>query len=226
MDTMIKEAKIHEIQLKNKHYRLIIDEIIDFQPGQYLEVYLKDKFGHFIAPRPYTISSQSNKDFLELYIGIIKEGIYSTHLSKLKKGDLLFYKGPFGTSLLNRINSKNILFLAFDSGISTYRPLIHNLVKDKTNKIKLLYVNSHHDDMFYNEELRELETNNSNFAYFSLVTKEDSSRTATDVFMDIFNTIEDKSKWNYLISGPRKAVIDFDSLLKENGIKNNMIICD
>ncbi|GEM_PF-2545898 len=226
MDTLIKEAKIHEIQLKNKHYRLIIDEIIDFKPGQYLEVYLKDKFGHFIAPRPYTISSASNKDFLELYIGIIKEGIYSTHLSKLKKGDILFYKGPFGTSLQDRINSKKLLFLAFGSGISTYRQLIHTLIKDKTTEMKLLYVNSHYDDMFYNEELRELETNNPNFAYFSLVTKENSSRTTTDVFKDIFNKIEDKNKWNYLISGPRKAVTDFDSLLRENGIKHNMIICD
>jgi len=226
MDTIVKEARIQEIQLKNKHYRLIIDQVIDFKPGQYLEVYLKDKFGHFVAPRPYTISSINKDDFLELYIGIIKEGYYSTHLSKLKKGDLFFYKGPIGISLLDRINSKKIFCLAFGSGISTYRPLIHNLLKDKKNQVKLLYVNSHYDDMFYNEELRNLEVNNQNFSYFNLITKEDSSRTATDVFMDIFNKIENKEEWNYLISGPRKAVIDFDNLLTENKIKHSQIICD
>jgi len=226
MDTLVREARVHELIIKNKHYRLIIDEILDFEPGQYIEVWLKDKFGHFIAPRPYTISSKNKGEFLELYIGLITDGFYSTHLSKLRKGDIFFYKGPFGTPLKDRVNSKKILLISFGSGISTYRAFIHSLIPDKTNQIKLLYINSHYDDMFYNEELRELETSNSNFAYTSLVTKEDSTKSPKEVFIEILNKLENKDEWNYLLSGPQKAVTEFDSILTEKGIKNNNIICD
>jgi len=226
MEMNIKEARVYDKIIKNKHYRLLLDTTLDFKPGQYIELYLKDKFGHLILPRPYTIASSSTKDFLELYIGIIKGGMYSTKLSKFKKGDKFYYKGPLGETLLDRIHSKNLLIVAFGSGIATYRALVHLLVVDKTYKIKLIYINSHYDDFFYNEEFYELEKKNQNLAYFSLVTKEDSSRRPKDLFTDVFNKIENKEDWNYLISGPQRAVTEFYDLLIEHKIKGEKIITD
>ncbi len=226
MEMHIKEARVYDKIIKNKHYRLLLDTPLDFKPGQYIELYLKDKFGHLITPRPYTISSASTKDFLELYVGIIKGGMYSNKISKLKKGDMFYYKGPLGETLLNRIHSKNLLIVAFGSGISTYRALIHLIANDKSYKTKLIYINSHYDDFFYNEEFYELEKKNPNFAYFSLVTKEDSSKRPKDLFAEVFNRLENKDDWNYLISGPRKAVTEFYDLLIEEKIKGEKIVTD
>jgi len=226
MEMLIKEARVYDKIIKNKHYRLLLDTSIDFKPGQYIELYLKDKFGHLIPPRPYTIASPSTSDFLELYIGVINDGIYSNKISKLKKGDMFYYKGPLGETLLNRIHSKNLLVVAFGSGISTYRALIHLFAKDKSYNLKLIYINSHYDDFFYNDEFYELEKGNPNLAYFSLVTKEDSSKKPKELFFEVFNKIEKKDEWNYLISGPERAVTEFYDLLIQNKIKGEKIVTD
>ncbi|MEI8364157.1 MAG: FAD-dependent oxidoreductase [archaeon] len=226
MEMLIKEARVYDKIIKNKHYRLLLDTPMDFKPGQYIELYLKDKFGHLIPPRPYTISSASTKDFLELYIGVINQGLYSTKISKLKKGDMFYYKGPLGETLLDRIHSKNLLIVAFGSGISTYRSLIHLIASDKSYNLKLIYINSHYDDFFYNDEFYELEKQNSNFAYYSLVTKEDSSKKPKELFFEVFSKIENKDDWNYLISGPQKAVTEFYDILIEHKIKGEKIITD
>jgi NAD(P)H-flavin reductase len=226
MDTLIKEARVYDKQTKNKHFRLLLDVAADFKPGQYIEIYLKDKFGHLLQPRPYTISSRKKGDFLELYIGIIKNGIYSNRISKLKKGDLFFYKGPFGDPIIDRIHSKKLLIAAFGSGISTYRALINLISSDKTYNIKLIYINNHYDDFYYNDEFYELEKQNPNLSYFSLVTKEDSSKKPKDLFSEVFNKLENKEEWNYLISGPERAVTEFYDLLIQNKIKGEKIITD
>lgn len=108
----------------------------NYNPGQFVQVSI---FGAGEAPISIT-SSQVAGDGLEL--AIRKVGILTNAIHKLKVGDEIFIRGPYGNSFdYKAVQGKNIIFVAGGIGLIPLRSLIRTVLseKEKYGKIRLLY---------------------------------------------------------------------------------------
>ena len=208
----IYSGKIILKKKNNTHSLLKIHKSLEYLPGQFIEIVRKDK-DQFLEPRPYTLISLDQKH-VELYIGIVENGEYSNYLDQLKINDTIYFKGPIGTPLEKRINSKNLIIIALGSGITTYRAFIHNNVSKYD--ISLFSINKE-KDIFFTKEFEELSRKNNNFKFIEIIGKD---RQTFDLKKEI------KENANYLISGPPKANEFYAQLLKKNNVNDQNIIID
>ena len=206
----IYSGKIILKKKNNTHFLLKIHKSLEYLPGQFIEIVRKDK-DQFLEPRPYTLISLDQKH-VELYIGIVENGEYSNYLDQLKINDTIYFKGPIGTPLEKRINSKNLIIIALGSGITTYRAFIHNNVSKYD--ISLFFINRE-KDIFFTKEFEELVKKNNNFKFIEIIGKD---RQNFDLKKEI------KENANYLISGPPKANEFYAQLLKKNNVNDQNII--
>lgn len=206
----ICSGKIISKKKDNTHFLLTLDKGLKYLPGQFIEVFKKEK-SKFLGPRPYTLVNL-NSENTKLFIGIVKNGEFSNYLDQLQVNDNIYFKGPIGTPLEKRITSNNLIIVALGSGISTYRAFVHHSVS-KYN-VSLFYINTK-KDLFFSKEFEELSKRNKNFRCTEIVGKERQD----------FNLEKEiKENVNYLISGPPKATEFYSQLLKKNNVNEQNII--
>jgi len=91
---------------------------IDFEPGQYLRIGVDGDS----EIRDYSIYSGADKDYFEVLLRKVEDGLVSKQLFDLKKGDKVMIGGPYGHfKLVEEIRSKPLLFVATGTGISPFR---------------------------------------------------------------------------------------------------------
>jgi ferredoxin-NADP reductase len=95
---------------------------MDFIPGQHINLGVKDSGQH----REYSIYSGITNDSIEVLIKEVDDGLVSTQLKNLKKGDELSVKGPYGFFLtdadINR--GEKMIFIASGTGIAPFHSFI------------------------------------------------------------------------------------------------------
>ncbi len=125
-------------------------DTFEYKQGQFMEVSL---FGAGEAPISIT-SSPSRKGFLEFTIRAA--GKVTKGANNLKKGDVLYLRGPYGNSFpFEEIKGKNIYFVAGGIGLAPLRSLI-NLVFDNRKdfeQVKVLYGAKTPDELCFKNEL-------------------------------------------------------------------------
>lgn len=90
---------------------------LDFEPGQYLSVGLKND----INMREYSIYSPIAADYLEILVKEVESGYVSPRLKRLKPGDLIYAEGPFGFFTISPEQRRMPLyFIATGTGISPF----------------------------------------------------------------------------------------------------------
>lgn len=122
-----------------------------YKQGQFMQVSLLG-----VGEVPISItSSPSRKGFLEFTIRAA--GSVTCQIHKLKKGDTLHLRGPYGNEFpFEELKGKNLYFIAGGIGLVPVRSLI-NLVMDNRKdfgKIKILCGARTPDDMCCREELK------------------------------------------------------------------------
>ena len=121
-----------------------------YKPGQFNMLYA---FG--VGESAISISSDSSKKNSLLHT-IHKVGYVTNVLSKLKKGDIIGLRGPFGSSWpLEEAKGKDICIIVGGIGLAPLRPSIYHILKHRKQygKFVLLYGARTPRDILYPVEL-------------------------------------------------------------------------
>jgi NAD(P)H-flavin reductase len=123
-----------------------------FAPGQFNMLYV---FGHGEVP----ISMSGDPAHPEKLVHTIRNvGSITAALQKLKSGDTVGIRGPFGSSWpLERAKGRNILIMAGGLGLAPLRPALYYLLSntDQYGTISLLYGTRTPDTVLFTDELAQ-----------------------------------------------------------------------
>jgi NAD(P)H-flavin reductase len=121
-----------------------------FQPGQFNMLYI---FG--VGEVPVSISG--NPDAPQTLVHTIRAvGTVTKALRRIKAGETLGVRGPFGSSWpVNQIAGKDILIVTGGIGLAPLRPAVYHILgqRNKIGKFVLLYGARSPNDILYSEEL-------------------------------------------------------------------------
>lgn len=121
------------------------------RPGQFMQVSVLG-----IGEAPISVSSSPTRgDYLEL--GVRAAGTLTSALHRLKPGDEIGLRGPFGTHFpTDEMKGRDLLLISGGCGLAPMRALIQ-YVEDRRGdfrKVTILYGAKSPDDVLYKDELR------------------------------------------------------------------------
>lgn len=167
----LEVAEIIQDTPSTKTFRLVSTDnpLPPFQAGQYINLFVN--IDGVETARPYAISSAPlTRGHYDLTVKLVEDG-YVTHylLDRVKVGDQFESTGPMGTFYHNPIfHGNDLVFLAGGSGIAPARSMIKDIAdRGLDYNFHLIYGSSYADDVIFEDELKELETQNK----FLTVTK-------------------------------------------------------
>ena len=128
-----------------------------------------------IIKRAYSIASASSeKEYLELYITLVRSGSLTPRLFALKEGDKLFMGNKFkGVFTIDRApDDANLVFIATGTGLAPYMSMIRTSYKCDVNRhFAVLHGARHSWDLGYRAELINLAETCDNFEYFPIISR-------------------------------------------------------
>jgi NAD(P)H-flavin reductase len=123
-----------------------------YLPGQFNMLYV-----YGVGEVPISISG--NPGDLDLLVHTTRAvGTVTKAMRKLKVGDSIGVRGPYGTSWpVDKASGADVVIVAGGIGLAPLRPVIYYLLdhRDKFNKIVLLYGTRTPDDILYKNELKK-----------------------------------------------------------------------
>lgn len=124
----------------------------NFKPGQFNMLGLP---GIGEAPFSFSLIDEQNKMFVQT---IRRAGNVVNSLAKLKKGQKVHFRGPYGNGWpLERLEGKNVIIVAGGIGMAPLRPVVHYLLENRSKfgKVYLLYgARTPADILFKNDLIR------------------------------------------------------------------------
>ena len=174
-----------------KHYQ-------DWQPGQFFMIYV---FGH--GEVPISISGDPEKSG-QLAFTVMSVGSITQAICRLKPGDAVGLRGPFGSAWpLNKLKGQNIILMAGGLGLAPLRPALYHLLGNNQayGNIRLMYGTRQPDSIVFADELARW-----------------SDHQALDVSITVDNAGRD---W----SGKVGVITDLLKEISINGSNTSALIC-
>jgi sulfhydrogenase subunit gamma (sulfur reductase) len=145
-------SAIREYTAHEKLFRITLEDgrELGHQPGQFVMLSL---FGSGEAAISIC-SSPTEKGYFELTVRRI--GAVTTALHRLKRGDVLGIRGPYGNGFpLDKMHGRNILIVAGGLGIVPLRALIHYIMDRRKDfgEVQILLGCKSPADMLFNDEI-------------------------------------------------------------------------
>jgi len=134
------DVNLYELELPGK---------IDYMPGQFFMVSV---WGAGEVP----ISIASHRKYSEsLQLCIRKVGLVTSFIHRLKEGDTVWIRGPYGNGFpLDIARGKDIVIVAGGIGIAPLRPLLHEFPGNKEyGNVALIYGSRDPDDIIFRDEV-------------------------------------------------------------------------
>ncbi|MEM3122414.1 MAG: FAD-dependent oxidoreductase [Candidatus Pacearchaeota archaeon] len=206
-----------EIDENVRHLVLSIPKNFKFIPGQYISI-IKEIEGKKIR-RPYSICSPpSQKDKIDLCIKVVKKGIFTPLINKIKCGDKIEVLGPLGEFTISKESkNKDIIFISTGVGIAPFMSMVPHLLEEvkSDKKIRLLTGYKLKNDILYGEELKNLEKKHKNFKYYTILSEESNGKNGR--VQDLLKQHFDKNA-DYYICGLKEMISAINIILLKNGI--------
>jgi NAD(P)H-flavin reductase len=188
-----------------------------FEAGQYIILDVKNQKEN--KPTPYSIiSNPSKKDEIELCIKIV--GGFATDILKdMKIKETIEAKGPFGKFNFKKEKEEKVaVFIATGTGIAPLYSMIKEYVpKYPKKKFKLLFGTKYLQDLIFYEKLKQLKTENKNFEYVPILSREEKWEGAKGHVQDHLG--ENLSGKNFYLCGLKDMIIDTKNFLLNKGVK-------
>lgn len=171
-----------------------------FRPGQFNMLYA---FG--IGESAISISSDSSKKSSLIHT-IHKIGYVTSQLSKLKKGDIIGVRGPFGKGWpVNDVTGKDVVIVAGGIGLAPLRPVLYHIFKNrkKYGKVTLLYGARSPQDILYPVELENWRKKHDIHIEVTVDRADNTWRGHIGVVTTLFDYVQiDPSKTISMLCGP------------------------
>ncbi len=153
-------------------FQLIEPTEMDFKPGQYAQV----KVPGLDVIRAYSIASNpANKNEVEFIVRLVPKGLATTFVHKaLLVGDEIILTGPYGDFYVREETEREMICIAGGSGKAPIRSILYYL-RDKKSKRKITYFFGAKTtrDLYYTDEMRQLEKEFENFTYVPALSEPD-----------------------------------------------------
>ncbi|NHN37542.1 2Fe-2S iron-sulfur cluster binding domain-containing protein [Pseudomaricurvus alcaniphilus] len=141
-----------------------LDGSMEFQAGQYINLNIPGVDG----VRAFSIANKpSSGEVLELHVRLVPGGAGTSYIHEtLKPGDSLKVSGPYGQFFTRKSDSKDVIFIAGGSGLSSPQSMILELIEEGDSRQIYLFQGARNAGELYNREIFEtLEQEHSNFHY-------------------------------------------------------------
>ena len=146
------------------------DDPFDFVAGQYVSIRYRGR------TRAYSVASSPNRDETELCVRRVAGGRLSPLLcEKLREGDELTVRGPYGEFLLKDPSNRELVFVATGTGVTPFKSMIDYTFEeglDEGRDVWLFLGAPWKDDLPYREEFRDLASDRSNFHFVPTLSRE------------------------------------------------------
>ena len=150
---MCRVEFVKDLTPAEKLFRLVRVDGQSFgqRPGQFMQVSLIG-----IGEAPISVSSSPTRgDYLEL--GVRATGTMTEAMHKLKSGDEIGLRGPFGTCFpVDEMKGRDLLLISGGCGLAPMRALIQYVedCRDDYGEVTVLYGAKSPADILYKDELR------------------------------------------------------------------------
>ncbi|MFL2792918.1 MAG: FAD-binding oxidoreductase [Paracoccaceae bacterium] len=208
----------------------LLDEF-HFKPGQYISIKFEMKKKAHV--RTYSISSEPDKNFIEIGVKHIKNGMFSNFLKTKKLEDIIQISNPEGSFVLDRKEPSRLLLIAAGSGITPMISILKSLLKKNTRaRVTLLYSNKTYADMMYRNEIQNLKDKYlDRLVVFNFFSREIqgtdflNGRITADkiTFLSERNLIDIQTIDQCFICGPMEMTKELRSYLKDRGLSERKI---
>jgi anaerobic sulfite reductase subunit B len=121
-----------------------------YEPGQFFQVSLPG-----IGEAPISVASYS-EDFLDLNIREV--GNVTKAMSKLKKGDTILVRGPYGKGYpMEKLYSKNLLVIGGGSGVAPLKGILSYIEKHRQNfgEVALYFGFRTPEDILFKDDIKQ-----------------------------------------------------------------------
>ncbi len=217
------EYKVTNITKKTKDIFILDLKIgnkgsLNFKAGQYAELYIGNcKEKHFsMANSPET----SN---LEFHIKTLDGGEVSNYVkNKLKIGETVKVKGPYGNAYLRDRHKGPIIAIAGGTGLAPILSIIKNSQEIKMKQpINIYYGAQSEKELYCIEQFEIFSKNNKNLKFFPVVVEEPENKIVRKGFVTdaIVQDINDFDGYKAYLAGPPKMVEVAEEILITNGIR-------
>lgn len=203
-----------------------------FQPGQYAAIGLRDKLRPTVMRCFSITSSPTNQQILQFSMRV--KGRYTSALQRLKKGDKIAVRGPFGGFVFNQHIHDDVVFFAGGIGIAPFISMIRYASElHLQTPIHLIYSCKNQDDIPFIKELVDLQRQNSHLKVSYVIGEGPSTRLvgAKVINGKIDNDNISKLNLNYtrqtfFVCGPPPYMNAIFKLLKENGAPSSKVLSE
>ncbi len=208
-------------------FRLKPENTFNYIPGQFIMTGLKDgtdSAGNKVPARAYSIASAPGEATIDITLNLVPGGKLTPHLFKLKAGDELDVKGPFGKFTLDE-NANNIVVIAGGTGIAPFRAFWRRLIKNGMgSKLIVLYSTKTKNDIIYKQELEEIKKSGVRVAV--TLTREEGEWNENRGRIDAETIKKSVPRLNnslFYICASTDMVKSMEELLRSIGVQKEMI---
>jgi len=156
---------IKKLELAEKVFEMVVSlpETLLFKPGQYVSLRVSESG----IRRSYSVVEYASGN-IKLLVDVGPAGLGSVFLENIKVGEALEVMGFFGNFVVDRNeleDKKTVYFVATGTGIAPFLPMIHKLKSFYTGKVILWWGVRYERRLYWQQELKDMETSWSNFSY-------------------------------------------------------------
>ncbi len=139
-------------------YVLRTDEPLKFRPGQFVSVRVGVDSDDNPILRSYSIASPPGGAEISLILKLIKGGPGSEYFATLAPGGRVRFTGPMGFFCLDLMHAGDVVFGVTGVGITPVLSMIGELAaRPERGRVILYWGNRHATDLFWLDELKELQ---------------------------------------------------------------------
>lgn len=185
-------VEIIEVRKENQKTKtFVLSKKISAHSGQFFMIWIPE-----IGEKPFSFSKVGGKT---LEITVREVGFFTEKLCKMKKGDLIGIRGPYGNSGFIP-NGKNICIVAGGVGMAPLLPLIEDKNKNNFNSVTVLFGAKNKDELLFIERIRKA-------CRDCVITTEDGSVGEEGLCVDCLEKIIGDKKIDQIYTcGPEKMM--------------------
>lgn len=177
------------------------DRPVEFQAGQYLNLYLPGIKG----PRAFSMANGPDDELLELHVRRVRDGVATGWLHEhLKVGDRLHMTTPMGRFFVRKSAQRPVILLAGGSGLSSPKSMLTDLLaEDYPHEIWLFQGARDRTELYFASHFEELAQQHPQFHYIPVL----SNLTADDPWTGARGFVHEELKRRF--SHDNGATADF-----------------
>lgn len=203
-----------------------------YQPGQYAAIGMRDKLRPTVM-RCFSITTPpTNQRYLQFSMRV--QGKFTSATGRLKPGDEVGVRGPFGGFVFDQHHHEDIVLFAGGIGIAPFISMIRYATEcSLANKIHLIYSIRNQNDVAFWQELEELKQKNPNLTVTYVVAEGSIEKMKNSPVIigrvDTSNVSQlklDYRKQTFFICGPPAYMKAMNGLLLQHGVSSRRILTE